>query len=401
MMMERASQPRFVVVAPVGRDGELICGLLAGAGFRCESIESIEVWDEKESDRILGLIVTDEALTSSGLEALHNIVQMQPTWSDLPILLLSSGSAEPKYAVVASQVRLEIRSIFLLERPTRKELLLSAVQVAYNARQRQLEVRDAAARQSESEQALRNSEKLAAAGQLAATMAHEVNNPLAALGNLLYLIEISESIDEARALSGLARQELERISEIVDHTLRFHRAPIKPECTDMAELASSALTLFRAKIRDRRINSQFVGNKVEAYCSSGEIRQAMVNLIGNAVDAMPNGGRLIVRVSTATIEGRRYARLTVADTGGGISQGVRSRLFTQFFTTKGTRGTGIGLWLTKDIVQRNHGVLRFRSRTLTPSGSVFTIYLPSSQAIEKHRNTPAAAVDKASSEEAA
>lgn len=380
-MINGAKEPRFVVTAPIGRDGELIRGLLNTAGYACELKDAINAQDLEIEDT-LGLILTDEALTPSGIEALRTIVRRQPAWSDLPILLLSSGTTEPKYAVIASQVRMELRSVFLLDRPLRKELLLSAVQVAHQSRMRQLEIRDAANRQTPSEEALRNSEKLAIAGQLAATMAHEINNPLEALGNLLYLAEIAGTVEEAQALSRVARNELHRISEIVDHTLRFQRAPAKPSCTDMGELASSALTLFRGKIRQRQIAAEFTADKVEAYCSEGEVRQAFVNLIGNAVDAMPQGGRLVVRVSTVSLRGSRYARVTIADSGGGISHQVRSRLFTQFFTTKGSRGTGIGLWLTKDILQRNRGILRFRSRTNKPSGTVFSIYLPASAQLD-------------------
>lgn len=401
-MVDGAKEPRFVVTAPVGRDGELIRGLLSSAGYSCELRAKIDAWGANTDDW-MGIIVTDEALTPAGIEALRAIVQKQPAWSDLPILLLSSGTTEPNYAMVASQVRMELRSVFLLDRPVRKELLLSAVEVAHQARMRQLEVRDAANRQTLSEEALRNSEKLAIAGQLAATMAHEINNPLEALGNLLYLTECAGSVEEAHALSRIARNELQRISEIVDHTLRFQRGSAKPSCTDMGELASSALTLFRGKIRQRQIVAEFKADKVEAYCSEGELRQAFVNLIGNAVDAMPNGGRLAVRVSAVSVKGSRCARVTIADSGGGISQQVRSRLFTQFFTTKGSRGTGIGLWLTKDIVQRNRGILRFRSRTNTPSGTVFSIYLPASAQPEvvHPEMTPAGVNGKRAEEEAA
>jgi signal transduction histidine kinase len=363
-------------VAPVGRDGELICALLNGSGYASESVSAIGEAAKIESSFLLGLILTDEALAREGLDALRAIVAAQPDWSDLPVLLLTSGPIEPRYSAIASQVRIEVRSLILLDRPVRKELLLSAVQVACTARMKQLEVRDAAAKQSRSDEALRNSEKLAVAGRLAATMAHEVNNPLEALGNLLYLVENCGTLDEARSLGRMATTELRRISEIIDNTLRLHRAPAKAALTDMGELASSALALFRGKIRERRISDRLIAQKSYAYCSEGEIRQALVNLIGNAVDAMADGGSLNVRVSTVTTNGVRYARITVADTGTGIRKEVRPNLFTQFFTTKGMRGTGLGLWLTRDIVHRNRGKLRFRSRVDSPSGTAFAIYLP-------------------------
>lgn len=373
---------RFLVVAPVGRDGDLICVLLRSHGFSAECVTDIGESAHIPSSMIMGLILTDEALAGAGVESLRAVIHGQPTWSDLPVLLLTSGPHEPQYAVIASQVRMEIRSLHLLDRPVRKELLLSAVQVAYTARMKQLEIRDAAERQAHSDEALRNSEKLAMAGRLAATMAHEVNNPLEALGNLLYLIESCDAIEDAKSFARLASQELGRISEIVQHTLRFHRAPTKPEHTDLAEIASSAVALFRGKMLERHIVERLSVQRTFAYCSAGEIRQALVNLIGNAIDAMPDGGQLHVRLSNLKIDGAHVARLTVADTGSGIRPEIRPNLFTQFFTTKGSRGTGLGLWLTRDIVLRNRGSLRFRSRTETPSGTVFAMYLPASAPLD-------------------
>lgn len=376
-MADRAQGKRFLAVAPIGRDGDLICALLKGAGYPCECVETIVEAGDLESADLLGLILTDEALLQGGVEAMRELVGGQPEWSDLPIMLLTSGPIEPRFAMIASQVRMEIRSLILLDRPVRKEMLLSAVQVAYTARMNQLEVRDAANRQLRSDEALRNTEKLAMAGRLAATMAHEVNNPLEALRNLLFLVEHSSSIEDAHSFGTMASQELERICDIVQQTLRFHRASATPTFTDISELATSALTLFRGKLRERHIHQTMAAQKCFAYCSSGEIRQALVNLIGNALDAMPDGGTLRVHAQSVLLHGARYARVTVADTGSGIRKEIRANLFSQFFTTKGSRGTGLGLWLTRDIVQRNGGRLRYRSRVQTPSGTVFAMYLPS------------------------
>lgn len=376
-MPEPATTRSFLTVAPLGRDGDLICGLLSGAGYPCASVKTIADAGAMESSMLLGLILTDEALLKGGVDALRYIVAEQPEWSDLPIMLLTSGPSEPRYAMVATKVRMEIRSLILLDRPVRKEMLLSAAQVAYTARMKQLEMRDAVDRQFRSDEALRNTEKLAVAGRLAATMAHEVNNPLEALRNLLFLVEHSTKLEEAQSFGEMAAQELERICDIVQHTLRFHRASATPGFTDVSELATSALALFRGKLRERHIVENVQVEKCFAYCSSGEIRQALVNLIGNALDAMPDGGMLRVRVRSVMMDGVRFARLTVGDTGCGIQQDIRGNLFTQFFTTKGSRGTGLGLWLTRDIVQRNAGRMRYRSRVNAPSGTVFGIYLPS------------------------
>jgi signal transduction histidine kinase len=194
-------------------------------------------------------------------------------------------------------------------------------------------------------------------------------------------VENCTTVEDAHAYGRMATQELKRISEIIDRTLRFHRAPPKPALTEISALASSALALFRRRIQERQIRETVVAERCYAYCSEGEIRQALVNLIGNAIDAMPEGGHLQLRVSPVSMHGARYARITVADSGSGIRREIRGSLFTQFFTTKGSRGTGLGLWLTRDIVLRNGGKLRFRSRVESPSGTAFSIYLPSQNGV--------------------
>lgn len=285
-----AKAPRFLVVAPLGRDGELIAGFLNASGYVAEGVQHLQDTDGLDCAEMMGLIVTDEALQRGGFEAFKRIVHSQPVWSDLPVLLLTSSATEPGCAALASQARIEVRSLILLDRPVRKEMLLSAIQVAYHSRQKQLQIRDAAVKQFQSDEALRKSEHLAVAGRLVATLAHEVNNPLEALGNLLFLVENSATVEEAHSFGQLALKEFQRISEIVDHTLRFHRAPAKPTFTDVAELAMSAVALFRGKLRERQIRERITAERAFGYCCEGEVRQALVNLIGNAVDAMRDGG---------------------------------------------------------------------------------------------------------------
>ena len=386
-----ANVPRFLVVAPLGRDGELVSGFLNGSGFRADRVRHVREAEAMDSAEILGLILTDEALPRGGFEAFKRILHAQPVWSDLPVILLTSGATEPGCAVMASRARIEVQSLILLDRPVRKEMLLSAIQVANNARQKQLQVRDAAAKQFQSDEALRKSEHLAVAGRLVATLAHEVNNPLEALGNLLFLVENSSTLEEAHSFGHLAAKEFRRISEIVEHTLRFHRAPSKPAFADVSELAMSAVTLFRGKLRERGIRERISAERAFAYCSEGEVRQALVNLIGNALDAMRGGGSLRIHVMPVQMNGIEYARITVADTGGGIPKEIMPQLFRQFFTTKGSGGTGLGLWLTREIIEKNGGKLRFRSRTDSPTGTVFVIYLPARQQVVEANGSKEAA----------
>jgi signal transduction histidine kinase len=220
----------------------------------------------------------------------------------------------------------------------------------------------------------------AAGSGLVASLAHEINNPLDSLLNLLYLIE-AEVTPAGRHYLALAQEEVHRISQIAHGAMDRFRSPAGPQETNVPRLLGSVVEFYLA-----RLDSQ--GIRVETrYCSgedlavdSGSLRQVFSNLLLNAAHAMPGGGRMHVRISRA-LEwaglGRRGLRVTFADNGCGISAADMPRITEPFFTTKGTAGTGLGLALVKDTVEKHHGVLRVRSSTKSGrSGSVFTIFLP-------------------------
>ncbi len=230
------------------------------------------------------------------------------------------------------------------------------------------------------ERLLVEQEKLALVGQLATSIAHEINNPLEAVLNLLYLIRESESLDEAHAFAAQAEEEIQRAAQIASNTLKFHKQQTRPVSTNVVQLVESVLVLFKGKLADAKVTVEVEqqGNP-ELICFAGEIRQVLANLIGNALDAMPSGGRLRVRVrpSTDWRQGEPGVRITVADTGFGMSTDTRRRIYDAFFTTKGTSGTGLGLWVTAGILARHRGSMHLRSKT-TPgaSGTAFTLILP-------------------------
>lgn len=230
------------------------------------------------------------------------------------------------------------------------------------------------------ELALRQSEKLAAVGQLASTISHEINNPLESVTNLLYLAKHGSTDPEVTQYLSTAEVELRRVSAITSQTLQFHKqqsAPSEVSCTD---LFTNALMIFQGRIENAGIQ---VERRTRAQrlvaCFEGEVRQVMNNLIGNAIDAMKQGGRLLVRSAEATDwrTGRKGLRLTVADTGSGMSKKTLSQLFQAFYTTKGINGTGLGLWVSHEIVQRHNGRLSVRSCDVPArSGTVFHLFLP-------------------------
>ncbi len=232
--------------------------------------------------------------------------------------------------------------------------------------------------QRRTEAALRQSEKLAAVGRLASTIAHEMNNPLESVMNLVYLAAESEGLPaEAGAYLQTAERELRRVAAITSQTLRFHKQATNPRAVSAESLIEGALSIYQGRLVNAGITVERRARKAEpVLCFDGEVRQVLNNLLGNAIDAMPGGGRLVLR-SRQTAQGasgRAGLTLTVADTGSGMSEATQRRLFDAFFSTKGVGGTGLGLWVSKEIVERHRGNLRVRSRE--GAGTVFTLFLP-------------------------
>ena len=229
--------------------------------------------------------------------------------------------------------------------------------------------------------ALVQSEKLAAVGRLASSIAHEINNPLEAVTNLLYLSRNHSASPEVQEYLKLADHELRRVSVIANQTLLFHRQPSNPEPTHAADLFSTVLTIYEGKLHNSAISveTNYRTNQ-PVVCFAGDVRQVLNNLVGNAIDAMSKqGGRLLIRsnVSRDWSTNTKGIVFTVADTGSGITRDDASRIFEPFFTTKGIGGTGLGLWISKEVVSRHNGTLNVRS-SVAPNGSgtVFRFFLP-------------------------
>lgn len=231
------------------------------------------------------------------------------------------------------------------------------------------------------ENALLQSEKLAAVGRLSASIAHEINNPLEAVTNLLYLIDQEENLSEsARSFTHLAQQELARVSQIATQTLRFYRQPTARTAVHVSEQLDSVLKLYQG-----RLTSAGVGvvrdyrGAAPLLAFEGELRQVFTNLVGNALDASRNGGAMTLREREATDwrTGRKGVRITVADSGHGMSKETLARIFEPFFSTKGITGTGLGLWVTLGIIQKHEGRMKVRSSE-NPShhGTVFSLFIP-------------------------
>ncbi|MGB9256120.1 MAG: ATP-binding protein [Candidatus Korobacteraceae bacterium] len=499
-MQTTSSQPLPVlVVAPFGRDADLIAETLHRASIPCELCPDPRIAFPRLSNATGALLVEEEALNEELIQEFAAALQSQPAWSDAPVVVLTKGrSGNSRSSRFMAQMRQPLGHTTLLERPIRPETLISTVETVLRARRRQFQIRDVLERlqasearyrsltvasssivwtadlhgefvdrlpsweaytgqtfeqyrglgwteaihsadrkhivpafsaaikslrpfqlefrlrrydgnyryvlargvpvfredssvkewvgtctdmqdRKDSEVALRKSERLALAGQLAAGIAHEINNPLEAVTNLIYLINTRAADEQTRQFCAMAQHELNRITEISGQTLRFYRKSTKPIETDVAGLLQSLLQLFYPKFGRR--NLQIGTNlrkapKINAF--PNELRQLFANLISNAIDATPPGGEIHIDCGPG-FDWRKVARgvrVIVADTGSGIPETIKQHIFEPFVTTKGDAGTGLGLWVCDDIVRRHSGRLRLKTRTVGQTGTVFSIFLP-------------------------
>ncbi len=231
--------------------------------------------------------------------------------------------------------------------------------------------------------ALVKAEKLAAAGRLAATMAHEINNPLQAVTNLIAILANSPNLDpEDQALAKAAEEELSRIAHLTRQSLSFYRENSAPGPVSLEETVEAVLGIVanRMKVKEIALQKRYSSAVPEIKSFAGEIRQVVTALLLNAIDAVPRGGTIFVRIQQSSqwadspIAG---VRLSIADNGIGIPSANRSRVFEPFFTTKGEQGTGLGLWVVNGIVSRLGGSIQMRSSTRPGrNGSCFSISFP-------------------------
>lgn len=230
------------------------------------------------------------------------------------------------------------------------------------------------------EQALRNSEKLAAVGRLAASIAHEINNPLEAVTNLLFLAANEPATPDAKRYIDLAQSEMARVANIVTQTLRFHRQSTQPKRTSLNDVLGNVVTLFQGRAANAgvTIEQQFrSAQQITAF--EGDLRQVFTNLVANSLDASQSGGRIIIRtrdiIDSST--GEPGVRVTITDTGHGMSKETQKRIFEPFFTTKVATGTGLGLWVSNEILQTHNARFHLRSSSDPHRhGTVFSIVFP-------------------------
>ncbi len=239
------------------------------------------------------------------------------------------------------------------------------------------------------QQAAIESEKMAIAGRMSATIAHEINNPLEAVTNFIYLARMTEGLpEEASRHLEIADQELARAAQISRQTLGFYRETSRLNQVPVSKLVENVLTTFKRRLDNKRITASIsVEPGIELYGKEGEMRQVLLNLTANAVDACEAGGKLWFRARRSRNwkdgnrkqDGQEGIRIMLADNGSGMTPEVQRRIFEPFFTTKAGHGTGIGLWVTKCLVEQQGGFLHFRSNQSQMPGTVVSLFLPAAQ----------------------
>ncbi len=228
------------------------------------------------------------------------------------------------------------------------------------------------------EYALRTAEKIAATGKLAHAIAHEINNPLEALTNLLYLAGGSQSIQNIHELVSHAATEVDRIARITRQTLSFQRDTQNPLILDVGDLVAEVVAVYQKSAAARRVSVVCQRRPAPAiFGFPGQLSQIFSNLIRNAAEAAPHGSQVVVRVRSVFRKGFEGTRITIHDRGRGIPADVRNKMFDPFFTTKELKGSGLGLWVSRNLVMKHNGTIRFRTSTRDGvSGTTFEVFLP-------------------------
>jgi signal transduction histidine kinase len=241
----------------------------------------------------------------------------------------------------------------------------------------------AAAQLQQAAEQMREVQKLAIIGRITGSIVHEINNPLEAITNLVFLLSIDEQLPpHLRPYVDRTERELKRVADIAKQTLSFCRETETPVRVQLSDLLEEVLLLYARRVGEKRITVERRYESEESVLLfPGEMRQVYANLLANAIEATSPGGRIVLRIhnschrtANGTLEG---VRVVVADNGSGIPEEIRRRLGQPFFTTKGQRGTGLGLWVSQTIVKRYGGQIRLRSSTGTRRhGTTFNIFMP-------------------------
>jgi signal transduction histidine kinase/ActR/RegA family two-component response regulator len=409
---DRLGGELIVVCAPTGRDAPLIREMLTRAGCAAEVAPSMETVCEQMRNGAAVAILAEEALTPRATALLLDAIRRQPSWSDFPIIVLSSALAMARQEQLTLRALRQEGNVTLVERPVHSLTLLTAVQSAFRARRRQYEVRDYLAERARVEEQVRQAQKMDAVGQLAGGLAHEVNNMMTVV------IGFGDLVLKRKDLDGTTRAEIEemvkagkRSASITQQLLAFSRRQARRlEVLQLDRVIADMSSLVRQLVGPGiEVELAFMDPLGTVRADRNQLEQVLVNLAANARDAMPEGGSLRISAESVAVDealaealnapdavGSRYMLMRVQDTGHGIEASTLNRIFEPFFTTKPVgKGTGLGLSTVYGIVHQNNGHIIVESAPGV--GTEFRIYLPEveegANATEQPTSPPASGVE--------
>jgi signal transduction histidine kinase/CheY-like chemotaxis protein len=371
---------RFLIMAPAGRDNDITRELLNGAGIEAETFNDINVLLAAMREGAAAILVAEEHLVGNGKAPLAAYLSQQPTWSDVPILILTRPGADSPESTEAWRT---LGNVTLLERPTRVSTLLSAAQTAIRARARQYQIRGHLTERLKNEQALRAADRRK--DEFLATLGHELRNPLAPIMNSLEILKLSGAFEDSRTLQACAvmERQVHHLNRLVDDLLEVSRITrgiieVKKEALDLTAIVRAAIETSRPVLDNLRhqLTEDF---STEALFVGGDpvrLTQVFANLLNNAAKYTNHNGRIVV---TTRREGGE-AIVSVRDNGIGIAPAVLPQVFDMFMqvdrsTRRSQGGLGIGLTLVKSLVGMHGGTVEARSDG-PGLGSEFRVRLP-------------------------
>jgi signal transduction histidine kinase/ActR/RegA family two-component response regulator len=403
---------RVLILAPVGRDGPTSADFLGKVGLTAKVCTSLEELPAELERGAAALFVAEEALIGRDAAALEAWVRQQPPWSDLPVVMLTSHREGTRVAVWRRELVARLGNVAMLERPVQAITLTTTLQAAVRARGRQyemrslLELRDRAAEelqrrikeatgelreqmahQARIEDALRQAQKMEAIGQLTGGVAHDFNNLLMVISAGLEMIERNKNDERFAFLVEGMRNATQRGAKLIRQLLSFaRRQPLKPEPVDLGrELGGMRDLLDRSLGTHLHLVMEFPADLWPVEVDASELELVVLNLAFNARDAMPNGGTITVLGENlpgwqgpegrSEAQRRDFVRLSVSDTGTGMTPEVRARVFEPFFTTKEIgKGSGLGLAQAYGFAEGSGGLVEIESEV--GRGTKVAIMLP-------------------------
>jgi signal transduction histidine kinase/ActR/RegA family two-component response regulator len=392
-------EQRILILTPIGRDAELTVRVFRDYGLTTEVCKDVqELCDEFQAGAGL-MFLTGEALTPAAVHSVVTALEQQPNWSDIPLVLLTSGGGETPENVEALATLVEKANVTLIERPVRVMTLVSAVKSALRARRRQFDVRDHLAAQERSKDELKHAihraeEASSLKDEFLATVSHELRTPLMAVLGWTHLLR-SNNLDEAgaqKALETIERnarsqhqliEDLLDVSRIITGKLRLDVRPVVPFA-----FITAAVESVRPAAEAKEINLEIVGGTEVGTISgdSSRLQQVVWNLLSNAIKFTPHGGSVQLKV----LRSKSHIEISVADSGQGISADFLPYVFERFRqadmkTTRVHGGLGLGLAIVRQLVELHGGLVSVESQG-EGMGATFTVRLP---VLPVYQNEPA------------